>query len=223
MPEARIVCQYCKTVNPVSLKTCQACGAPLDVKERPKEKPVSQTRPAPVHNTPAVQNAANLQKARQAGKKVDKTASKALYAYSSVLGSLADAFVIALVGFGIGLAGGATSLSAVGVLGAVILGAAVGSANKHIYLTIIGTPLGFVLGTILWLPLMFLGLGVKGFVFTSTLGAVLASLLFGRLRPVSQRRTYDKIRPFLGAAGGLAFGLLGMLIGLGLKTVIAPV
>ena len=223
MSEARIVCQFCETVNPANLKNCQACGAPLEVKETPKEKPVKQARPAPAQNTPAVQNAANLQKARQASEKVEKTATKALYTYSSVLGSLADAFVIALVAFGIGLAGGATSLAAVGVLGAVVLGFAVGSVNKHVYLTILSAPLGFVLGTVVWLPMMFLGLGVKGFVFTSTLGAVLATLLFGKIRPLSQRRTYDRIRPFLGAAGGLAFGLLGMLIGLGLKTVIAPV
>jgi len=46
-------------------------------------------------------------------------------------------------------------------------------------------------------------------------------VLGGRRIPWSRRNGWQKARPFLGALGGLVFGLFGMGIGLGLSAAVA--
>ncbi|MCJ7625343.1 MAG: hypothetical protein MUO76_17735 [Anaerolineaceae bacterium] len=214
-----ISCEFCATLNLADAKNCVSCGAPVT------KKRALQPRPSPglkagdsfskrVESTP---DSLDLDKARQAGEEVEEVFNKAVYAYSLVWRTLAEAATIAIVGFAVGLVGGATSMAFWGVLGAIILGAAVGFTIKMSYLTLLSAPLGLVIGTVIGIFLSAIGLGPRVFVFSTTIFAVLAAVVGGRGIPYPHRNWYEKARPLLGGLGGLIFGILGMLIGLGLR------
>ncbi|MBE0696141.1 MAG: hypothetical protein IH586_04390, partial [Anaerolineaceae bacterium] len=86
--------------------------------------------------------------------------------------------------------------------------------------TLLGAPVGFVVGALVGLLLWVVGLGKGVLVFPMILFAAAAALVGGRRVPFQQRRTWQKIRPFVGALAGLALGLAGMLIGWGLRAAV---
>ena len=102
-------------------------------------------------------------------------------------------------------------------MAAAAVGIAVGFTIKISYLALFSSPVGMVIGAVLGAVLYFMGAGMKVFVFTTGFFAVLAAFIGGRKSPFAQRNLYERLRPLIGAAGGLAFGLLGMLIGVGLR------
>lgn len=196
-----------------------ACGAPLpDLRASPEppKKPPRRTGPIQISSERQA-----LHDAREAGEKIDKVAHSALYVYSAFWRTLAETVVIALVGFGLGVAGGAVGQAVGGVLAALIVGSLVGWAVKISYITYISAPTGFAIGAVLCALLYLVGvpLGVMVYVLATFSGA--AALVGGRRIPWRRRKAWEKARPFLGALGGLGFGLLGMGIGLGLRAAVA--
>jgi hypothetical protein len=222
-----ITCEFCSTLNPDGNTHCLACGAPLSKAPKPTINPAESASPIP---QPAMNPASmtgktttanqQMQQARQIGEQVEDVGRKALYAYSLLWRTLAEAAAIAITGFGIGLIGGATGTAFWGVLGAAGVGLGVGLAIKITTLALFSAPVGLVIGAVIGLLPFVLGGGVKVFVFTTSIFAFLAAVLGGRPFPYSQRNLYEKLRPFIGAAGGLVFGLLGMLVGLGLRAAV---
>ena len=207
-----IICSYCDASNAAG-SVCMACGAPLpdllsELPRRPARQSVSSERQA-LHAT------------RKAGEKIDKVTRSALNIYSALWRTLAEATVIALLGLGLGVVGGAVGQAVGGALSALMVGALVGWAVKNSYLTYISAPTGFAVGAGLCAALYLLGVptGVMTYVLATFAGA--AALVGGRRIPWRRRHAWEKARPFLGALGGLGFGLLGMGIGFGLRAALA--
>jgi hypothetical protein len=212
---AAIVCEFCATQNPASQETCQACGAPLP-------RPAVRKQPV-VHSItpPITQTNRELEQARKAGEDVEELSRKALYAYSLIWRTLAESAAIAITAFGIGLVGGATGTAWVGILGAVLVGLGVGYAIKNSYLAMFSAPIGLVIGAVVAAIIyLLLGAGMWVFVVTTSLFASLAAVLGGNRIRYQHRNLYEKLRPLIGAAGGLAFGILGMLAGAGLHAAV---
>ncbi len=209
----RTVCEYCATLNLPDKDSCVACGAPL-----PK-MPVPAARPVKIAGKATRANR-ELQEVRETADKAEVVARKALYAYSLLWRTLGEAAAIAICAFGIGLVGGAVGVPVLGVIGAVLVGLGVGVTIKIYYFALFSAPLGLVIGAVIGLVPFLLGVDVVIFVFTTTIFAFLAAVLFGYRIPYKNRNLYEKLRPFIGAAGGLVFGLLGMLLGVGLKAAV---
>jgi hypothetical protein len=193
------------------------CGAPLPEPAKPA-RPVKPLAPPTQRETQE-----DIRKVREAGEKLDETANKVWYTYGAVVRVLAEAIVIALVAFAIGFTGGIVALPVVGVVGAVITGTLVGIAVKASYITLVSAPLGMVVGTVFGAILWLLGVDAKLFVFVLPVFAGAAALLGGRRIPYERKKTWEKLRPFIGAVGGLAFGVLGVLLGSGLQMLVENV
>ncbi len=209
----RVLCEYCATPNLMGKKNCVACGAPLPKAPPPVPKPAKTIGKATRANR-------ELQEVRETADKAENVARKAMFAYSMIWCTLAEAVAIAICGFGIGLVGGAVGAPALGVIGAVLVGIGVGISTKIYYFALFSAPVGLVIGAVIGLVPFLLGVPAVIFVFTTTLFAFLGAVLYSRNVLYQQRNLYEKLRPFLGAAGGLVFGLLGMLLGVGLKAAV---
>ena len=155
------------------------------------------------------------------GEKVDKAASTAFYIYSLFWRTLAEAIAIAITGFAIGLVGGATGMALWGVVGAATVGIVVGFTIKIYYFTIISAPAGIIAGAVFCVLLWVLGAPPSLDVFVLTLFTSLAAYIGGSRSPYRHRNWWEKIRPLLGAIGGLISGLLGMGIGVGIQAAVA--
>ena len=71
-----------------------------------------------------------------------------------------------------------------------------------------------LLGVLIWA----LGSGPQVMVYTGLLFAVIGAVIGGRRSlPFEHRNCWEKTRPLLGAAGGFAFGILGALLGWGIR------
>lgn len=212
------ICVYCHTQNPWDNHSCLACGAPLP--KMPLPKPAAAApKPAAAPPKPAVPQP-TLETARKGGEEVDKMFTNAVYAYSLLWRTVAEALAITVVSLGIGITAGATGAPFLGVAGGMLVGLAVGWAIKAAYFTMLMAPSGMVLGAVFGLLLWMAGLPQA--VVLPMIGlAALGGWLGGRRVPFKRRNTWEKVRPFLGVLGGLGFGLIGTLIGWGLQSVVA--
>jgi hypothetical protein len=95
---------------------------------------------------------------------------------------------------------------------------AVGLTRKQFYIVLISAPAGLLLGLGLGAAIWFLGGGPQVMVYTGLVFAIIGAILGGR-RSLSfrHRNCWEKSRPFLGALGGFVFGLLGSLLGWGIR------
>jgi hypothetical protein len=125
----------------------------------------------------------------------------------------------AAVSLAIGLAGGIVGQPVLGVMGAALLGFAVSISIKNGLATIISAPIGLLIGSILCVIAMLLHIPTFVFPIILTATACFTAIYGTRKTPYKIRKTWWKIRPYLGTLGGLLFGLLGMGIGLGLEVV----
>ena len=206
------ICAYCHTQNPLDKHSCLACGAPLP-KMPPAVPVVSKPKPSASTDIP-------LETVRKGGEEVDKLFTNAVYAYSLVWRTVAEALVITVVGLGIGITAGAIGVPLLGVAGGVLVGLAVGWAIKAAYFTLLMAPVGMVLGAVFGLVLWVVGLP-RAVVLPMIVLAAIGGWLGGRRVPFRRRNTWEKVRPFLGMLGGLGFGLIGTLIGWGLQSVVS--
>jgi hypothetical protein len=212
MTAKNLICVYCHTQNLLDKHSCLACGAPLP-KLPPPVPVVSKPKPSASTDIP-------LETVRKGGEEVDKLFTNAVYAYSLVWRTVAEALVITVVGLGIGIIAGATGVPLLGVAGGVLVGLAVGWAIKAAYFTLLMAPVGMVLGAVFGLVLWVAGLP-RAVVLPMIVLAATGGWLGGRRVPFRRRNTWEKVRPFLGLLGGLGFGLIGTLIGWGLQSVVS--
>ncbi len=214
------VCEYCRVLSPIAeAETCLACGAPLP--------PViaSGAKQAPAPKTKIMAHAEGktpYEDLRKAGERADEAYTHLLYAYGLFWRVLADAFVIALGSLALGLLAGALGLApGWGLLAGASLGALVGWVVKGYLLTVIGVPAGILAGALLAALPWLLGMPAAGVFFIVWAGALAGGWL-GGLRPAFGRRRWpEKLRPFLGALGGLALAALGLALGAGLRSAVA--
>lgn len=213
----KVICSWCQTVNDFEAGNCLACGAPLDEPapeqtDRPNHVAIPTGKAIPLTEEPDTEDL------RKAGDVAEKIYSGAIGAYSLAWRTLGEALAIGIASFILGLAGGATRQTVLGIVAGVCLGALVGATSKNFWLTILGAPLGALLGAAAWLLPWALGAGVRGVLYTS-FGLALLGALIGQRHVGGAKNRYEKLRPWLGAAGGFLFALLGALLGLGLDWV----
>ncbi len=208
-----ISCPYCKSQNSSNAEHCIACGAPLEKLVAPKiVKPLPKS---PIH--PALKEKRPEEIAQKIGEKVED----AYYVYAVGWRTFAEALAIAVATFIIGVASGATGLAYWGLFGTVAVGVAVGLTRKMFYLALISAPLGALIGLGIGAVPLILGMP-KILPVSMTLFAVLGAVLGGRRRTdFKYRNWWEKARPFLGGVGGLLFGFLGTLLGIGIQQMLA--
>ena len=207
----RILCDYCNTVNDAEASTCQACGAPI-------MRPVVPVEPKVTVPEEPAQPAFSEADLRKAADKADEVYFTLWNTYAIAWRTLGEAIAIALTGFVLGFLGGVTWQYFPGVLGAGLVGLAVGLTRKQFYFALISAPAGLLLGlgpgALVWA----LGGDAAVMVYTGLVGAILGAIVGARRNlPFGKRNCWERARPFLGLLGGLAFGLLGTLIGWGLR------
>lgn len=203
-----LICEYCNTSNPRDAKTCLACGGPI---KRPLANPTIQ---ATAVTTKTKTQKADTQDLLKIGEKADDVYFTVLNTYVIAWRTVGEAISIAFTGFILGLVGGITGVYFPGILGAVLVGIAVGFTRKQFYLVLISAPvgllLGFALGAVVWV----LGGDPQVMVYSGLVFAMLGALLGGRRSlPFRHRNCWEKSRPLLGAFGGFASGMLGTLLG----------
>lgn len=208
----RIICEYCGTGNPWEAKTCLACGGPII---RP---PIDPAPSITITETPAKPEKLSEEELNKIGEKADDVYFTVLNTYAIAWRTVGEAISIALTAFMLGFVGGVTGMFFPGVLGAILVGFAVGFTRKQFYLVLISAPagllLGLGLGTLTWV----LGGGAQILVFTGMVFAVIGAVIGGRRNPPFLRRNcWEKARPLLGALGGFVFGVVGTLIGWGIQ------
>jgi hypothetical protein len=212
--ENTIPCQYCRTLNPVKVKTCIACGAPLEKPKLPKPKTKK------LKEIPTKPEDKTIEEIKEIGEQVDDVYFTIMNTYAIAWRTIGEAIAIAISATIIGLAGGATEMRAVGVLGAILIGIAIGLTRKNFYIVLISAPAGAILGLIIG-AIFWLFISPKIVVFIVTSLAIVGAILGGKgKRPFRSRNLWEKLRPFLGGLGGLAFGVIGMLLGWGISAAI---
>jgi len=156
---------------------------------------------------------------RKATDKADEAYFTVMNTYAIAWRTVGEAIAIAIAAFIIGVTGGAVQMGFVGVLGAIGVGIAVGLTQKNFYFVIGSAPGGALIGLAIS-AIFWIGGQPKIGVLVVTICAILGAILGGRRRyPFSQRNWWEKLRPVLGALGGLGFGILGLLLGLGIAGV----
>ena len=214
MLKNQVVCAWCQTVNSSDQVACIACGAPIE-KPQPAPHPFPLATPSSAPVVHATQKTApEIQELKQAGESLDKAYTSALNTYSLLWRTLGEIFAIALAAFLLGLLGSMAHLAFLGVLGGAGVGLAVGMVVKRFWWHLL-TPLALLFGAFLGLIPWALGAGPAGMFFSALLFTLLAVWL-GR-SPMAASGWWERLRPWLGTAGGLLFGLLGALLGLSLE------
>lgn len=211
----QIVCAWCQTLNSAAEAACIACGAPIE-----KLQPVLPSSPPAPPVPPVDVLAPKIQELKQAGENLDEAYSGALKAYSLLWRTLGEIFAIALTAFLLGLLGGMAHLAPLGVVGGAVVGLVVGRVVKSFWWHLL-TPLGLLIGAIIGLLPWALGAGPAGMFFSALLFALLAVWL-GRSSVVATG-WWQRLRPWLGTAGGLLFGMLGALLGLSLEWLVRQI
>ncbi len=217
MAAKTISCPYCTAANDAGAQTCIACGAPLEL----PRAPVSTT---PAASTPLVNTIPSTPAQPQStlGEQIQESlastggglASAGAVAGGLVLRTLAEAGAISMaaliIGFGAGSSSRTFAFFLMAVVGGALAGVAVGLATKRAIFTLFSAPVGALAGL---LAGRLLGLTPLS-ALLATAGAMLLALL-GSRRGTSNGalRTYQRLRPWLGALGGLIFGFIGYFIG----------
>jgi F0F1-type ATP synthase assembly protein I len=203
-----VVCEYCSTLNLVTVKSCKACGAPIFIKT-PKAI-IKSTKLNPKKNTEI------LSQIKDAGKKTEgayQFASKAYWIGWRIIGEI---LAILIISMGLGIIGGVTGTGAWSVFLGVLFGLIIGVINKPYLFMLLSFPMGFLIGTLIGIILWTIGLGTEQFVFVVFVFSSGVVVLGSTNAFKYDRSFYQKVRPFLGGICGLIFSLIGLLIGTGL-------
>jgi hypothetical protein len=219
----RITCAFCATLNTATTGNCFACGAPLEL---PKFQPVTITRvPEPAVIPTALEDSQPGVPAQPIGDQV----KEGLAAVGAGLGlagigglllrTLAEALAIAgaaiIIGFAAGSAAdGVASFAWIALAGGALVGLSVGLVIKRSMFVLFSAPFGALGGVLL---AMLFGLNTPGSVWLplcATAAACVLAILGGRRNTsAGVFRVYQRIRPWLGLAGGVLFALIGYGIG----------
>ena len=217
---AKISCTYCNTLNDPASKTCVGCGAPLGV-PAPQQAYRPQTIQQPFQPAQSTSpfDSPSSQKLQDGAQQVERLYAGAASAYRTAWSVTSDAIAIALVAFALGVIGGATGMGFWGIVGATLVGLIVGYAEQSFWLTIVASPAGALMGIAVWAIAGGMGAGPKGMVFTAT-GLACIGALIGSRRRTTPLGCGGAVRPVLGAFGGFCVALIGLLIGLAIRTIV---
>jgi F0F1-type ATP synthase assembly protein I len=217
---AKISCSFCNTLNDAAEKTCVGCGAPLEA-----PAPQQVTWPQPVQQvfqpaqTSSSFDSVDSQKLQDGAQQVDRLYKGAISAYQTAWSVTSDAIAISMVAFALGLVGGATGMGSWGVLGALLAGLVIGFTEQAFWVNVIAPPAGALLGAVVWGIAWAAGAGPKGMVFAAT-GLACLGALIGARRRTTPLGCGAFVRPFLGAAGGFFFALLGLAFGSAIRAIL---
>jgi len=214
--EKSIPCEYCGSNNQRDAITCIACGAPLNNNLQPKlidVEPIIQ----PKSTKPFISAEEEIS---QVVEKTDEVYLKVMNTYAIAWRTVGEAIAIAVSGFIIGVVGGATDVVFYGILGAITIGITVGLTQKIFLMVLISGPIASILGLLIS-AFLWIGGWPGASVFVVTIATVFGTLLGGKRRhPLKSRNYWEKARPILGALGGVFFGILGTILGLGIVNTI---
>ena len=207
----QVVCEYCSTINAMDVPTCMACGGPIHY-----ETQTTPEKPAPIviNLKDGILKNKDLKDVVDSADDVYFTIMKT---YSIAWRTAGEAIAIIITSLIIGITAGSAGQGTWGVLGAVLVGIAVGLTRKRFLLALISAPtgamLGLIFGALFWIW------GKIGVIVFIEIGfAVLGAVLGGsRHQGGKALNWWEKSRPFLGAGGGFIFGLFGVIIGIGLR------
>lgn len=217
MPDRMIACPYCNAANRASAQTCTACGAPLELPRAPvSTTPVSTPVATSAPVTPIQAQSALGDDIKESLSSVGSSLGSAgAMAGGLILRTLAEAGAISvaalIIGFGAGSSSNTFAYFLMAVVGGVLVGIAVGLATKRAIFTLFAAPVGALAGLIIARALPVL---IPWSALLATAGAMLLALLGSpRAAGSGAMRTYQRLRPWLGALGGLIFGFIGYFIG----------
>ncbi len=215
----KTLCLYCQTINPLSKKSCIACGAPLTAisHEIPTKKEKNYDPDVKINQQP---EKVILDTAKKIGKDADQLTNQAWGLYGLFWRTVGEALTIALVSFGLGVVGGAVSLPFWGIISGISFGVLVGLVYKSYLWLLVGTPIGFVIGAAIGILLSLIGIRQEFILVTIFVFSCLAVFIGGQFRSLNYKNRYEKFRPYLGGLGGFVFSLIGMGIGLGLAALV---
>lgn len=205
----KIVCAYCSRINNADLDHCEACGAPIEpgLVENIEEVQV------PVVLEPSIDTPDPSDELEQ----VQKVLQVAGATYGVIWRTIGEAIAVAIVAFGLGILGALTDVGPGALLGAVLMGAAVGWVVKGFWPTLLGAPLGALIGTILGGLIWVSGGDPRWVVVATSLAAISGAVLGGRRS--SAMNWWERFRPLFGALGAGFFALWGLFIGESLQQI----
>jgi len=217
---AKIPCTYCNTLNDPAAKTCVGCGAPLEAPAPPQRiQQTFQSPPVKAGGTTSSFEVPDSQRLQDGAQQVQRLYAGAMGVYHAAWSVTSDAIAIGIVAFALGVVGGATGMGLWGVLGAMLVGLFVGYTEQSFWVNIIASPVGALIGIVVWAFVWIAGVGPKGMVFTAT-GLACIGALIGARRRTTPLGCAAVVRPVLGAVGAFFFALLGLVIGLAIHAML---
>lgn len=217
MTREKTACQWCDTLNDPTLEVCIACGGPLEVEAAPYPPPKLYTvQPAAAPLAPVPAAPAADTDIDELTKSAEKLVEGAAGAYSLFWRTLGEALGIAVSCVVTGFFGGAIGAGWWALLACAAIGIAVGMANKPFWLSALSAPVGALIGAVIGLALWLVGMRIPVLALLPAAGLALLAAFLGSSRG-STFQGWERLRPFLGLLGGLAFGTGGVLLGWLLK------
>ena len=213
------LCLYCQTINSSDQESCAACGAPLTTTKQTFNSEIER-KSIPFEEIKTKPEKEYLETAKKVGKDADELSKQVWGLYGLFWRTIGEAITIAVVSFGLGVIGGATSLPVWGIIAGITFGILVGIVIKSYLWLLVGTPIGFIIGAVVGILLSVLGLGPTIILFVVFLFSSFSVFIGGHIRKPRQKNIYEKIRPLLGGIGGFIFSLIGVGIGLGLAALV---
>ena len=237
MANDTLTCPFCGAGNQAAAYKCVACGAPLDPSKAtptylkamgvpPSPEPVitpSSTAPTEVSPSAAVPEAtAPVEPVKQQLKEGAAAVAAGLGLVGVgglIMRTIAEALAILTAALVIGYNAGHVAINnwlpflLLGVVGGTAVGIAVGSVIKRSVFALFSAPFGALIGVFAAISLKLNQRGTMWLPLFAIAGACLLAVLGGRSNRVGRFQAYQRLRPILGAIGGLLFSLLGFAIG----------
>jgi hypothetical protein len=221
----QISCAYCATFNTASSSNCIACGAPIVL---PRVQPVTVTNvPEPVIMPTPLEASQPGVPSQPLGQQVKQglAAVGAGLGFAGigglVLRTLAEALAIMTSALIIGFSAGSVCpfpdgwfvFLPIAAGGGALIGLAVGSVTKRAIFVLFSATFGALLGVGVALAFKLNSPGTPWLPLFAIAGACMLALLGGRSNRTARFTRYQRLRPLLGAIGGLLFGAIGFSAG----------
>jgi hypothetical protein len=223
-------CPFCGAGNDTAAHTCIACGAPLDpsratpsylkamgVPSSP-EAPVSPAGITNESSTPAPEPVATVEPIKQNIKEGAAAVAAGLGLAGVgglVMRTIAESLAILTSALVIGFNAGQVTPNSwflyllLAIAGGAAVGIAVGSVIKRTIFALFSAPFGTLIGVFITIALKLNLRGTPWLPLFSIAGGCLLAVLGGRSNRGGRFQTYQRLRPILGAIGGIVFSLIG--------------
>jgi hypothetical protein len=233
MANDTITCSFCGAANKSAAATCIFCGAPMDPSRGTPAylqamgippSPEALTSPAPETSVlpDAPEPAVPVEPVRQQLKEGAATVAAGLGLVGVgglIMRTIAEALAILTAALVIGYNAGHVAINnwlpylLLGVAGGMAVGIAVGSVIKRSIFALFSAPFGALIGIFVAIGLRLDQRGTMWLPLFTIAGACLLAVLGGRSNRAGRFQVYQRLRPILGAIGGILFSLLGFAIG----------